>query len=86
MSYYSIEGCEFAFKCPRQWEQLTKTDKDDKRFCYTCERPVYLCDDPLLLELHARVGHCVAVPDSTRKTFYLGNVSIEYAPRKLVWD
>jgi len=79
MSYYSIEGYEFAFKCPRQWEQLKKTDKDDKRFCYACERAVYLCDDPLLLELHAKAGHCVAVLD-TRTTFHVGRVSVQYGP------
>ena len=29
--YRPIEGCEFAFTCPLEWERLNKTDGDDKR-------------------------------------------------------
>jgi len=86
MSRYAIEGCEFAFKCPRQWEQLAETDTEDKRYCVSCERTVHLCDDPLLFELHAKAGHCVAVPDPARKRLYLGAPATEYHPTPLDRD
>ena len=84
MSYRPIEGCEFAFKCTREWNQLTKTDTDDKRFCFACERTVHLCDASLLLDLHVKASHCVAVPHPTRKTFYVGSPTVEYHATKLV--
>jgi hypothetical protein len=75
MSRYSIEDCEFKFKCPRTWEQLSATDDDDKRYCGSCERVVHRCDHPMLIELHAKADHCVAVLDRASKAFEVGHAS-----------
>lgn len=72
---FTIENCEFSFKCPRHWEDLESTDKEDKRYCINCEREVFLVESKILFEAHARLGHCVAVHDPSRKkksNFFLG--------------
>ena len=61
--YFSIKSCEFALKCPRAWERLDLTGKDDERHCASCERLVYLCVDDVSLTRHVDAGHCVAVED-----------------------
>ncbi len=77
--YFTIKNCEFAFKCPRTWERLAATDKDDERHCTSCERLVYLCVDDLTLARHVKAGHCVAVEDSTKVGgLVIGQVSSEY--------
>ncbi|MGH9908096.1 MAG: hypothetical protein ACRD8U_21200 [Pyrinomonadaceae bacterium] len=86
---YSIKNCEFVFRCPREWEQLEATEVFDERFCGMCKRVVYRCDNELLFELHVKAGHCVAVPDPSRKRYYLGNAKIgsDYEPSSpLTWD
>ena len=85
-SHFSIEGCEFAFRCPRRWEQLAETAEDDQRYCVSCKRIVYRCDNPSLLEVHAKAGHCVAVPDRTGDGLSVGNLSMEYGASKLKRD
>ncbi len=66
-AYFSIEGCNFVFKCPRNWESLEQTDKEDKRHCFHCDRDVHRVDNAMLFKLHAKAGHCVALPDPTRQ-------------------
>ena len=79
-NYFSIKNCEFAFKCPRVWERLDTTDKDDERYCTSCEKPVYLCIDDFTLARHVRAGHCVAVEDSTKVGgVVIGQVSSGYS-------
>jgi hypothetical protein len=87
MALYSIEGCEFEFKCPKRWEELQAIEKKDARHCASCDKTVYLCEHELLLELHAQAGHCVAVPDPSRKKHYLGGAKMDYYPGpRLIWD
>ena len=31
-----IRNCEFKFKCPKQWEALELTDREDQRHCHEC--------------------------------------------------
>ena len=77
--YYSIKNCEFAFKCPRVWERLDATDKEDVRHCTSCEKLVYLCVDDLTLACHVKAGHCVVVEDSTKVGgLVIGQVSSDY--------
>lgn len=77
--YYSIKNCEFAFKCPRVWERLDATDKEDERHCTSCEKLVYICADDLTLARHVKAGHCVAVEDSTKVgSLVIGRISSEY--------
>lgn len=57
----AIKNCEFLFKCPRDWEQLSKTDNEGIRFCNVCDKGVYLAEDDDTLKLLAALGKCVAI-------------------------
>jgi hypothetical protein len=37
------------------------------RHCWACEREVFLVENEVMFEAHARLGHCVAVLDPSRK-------------------
>jgi hypothetical protein len=56
-----IKNCEFAFKCPMQWDELTETDIENKKFCDRCNKPVIFCETPEQLETAAKNRDCVAV-------------------------
>ena len=74
---YSIKNCEEFLKCPQHWGALEVTEKPDQRFCNSCERRVYFCEDDDSLNMHIEVGHCVAIRavDQTEGTYYVGNKS-----------
>lgn len=79
--YFSINNCEFAFKCPQVWERLDATDKDDERRCASCEKLVYLCLDDATLVRHVQTGHCVAVEDPIHADkLTIGQVASGYSP------
>ena len=78
--YFSIKNCEFALKCPRVWERLDVTDKDDERHCPSCEKLVYLCVDDASLARHVGAGHCVAVEDPIHAgSMVVGQVASGYS-------
>jgi hypothetical protein len=52
--------CDFAFKCPQQWESLAELDHPDQRFCESCDRKVYFVRSQQQLLLYRRQGHCIA--------------------------
>jgi uncharacterized protein (TIGR02996 family) len=58
-----IENCDeaFAFKCPKQWENLRATANNAVRHCTSCKKLVYYCRTLPEAQDHARQGHCVAV-------------------------
>ncbi len=58
-----IEHCddEFAFKCPKKWENLKGTDNPRVRHCDTCEKKVYFCITLREARGRARHGLCVAL-------------------------
>lgn len=64
-----IENCDeaFAFKCPKQWEQLQATADNAVRYCSGCKKLVYYCDTLDDAQDHARQGHCVAVQLGVRR-------------------
>jgi uncharacterized protein (TIGR02996 family) len=64
-----IEGCvQFAFTCPKQWDQLARTADPLARFCETCQQNVYHCSSVAQARRHAARAHCVAVDSRlTRK-------------------
>ncbi len=64
-----IENCNelFAFRCPRQWENLKVTGKSRERYCETCDKSVYYCSSIEVARAHARHGHCVAVSLDVRR-------------------
>ena len=56
----TIANCQFEFKCPKQWGELTDDGKLDSRFCDACERRVHLCVTNEELRARAKAGECVA--------------------------
>ena len=81
LKYFTIKNCEFAFKCPRFWERLTLTEKDDERHCEACEKLVYLCLDDATLARHVEAGHCVAISDPANGGAYeVGKIESAYNP------
>jgi uncharacterized protein (TIGR02996 family) len=63
-----IENCddEFAFKCPKKWEQLKGTDNPRVRHCDTCEKQVYFCLTLGEARERTRLGLCVAISPALR--------------------
>jgi hypothetical protein len=55
-----ILECDFAFKCPQQWENLRSLDHPDKRFCESCDRAVYFVRTRQELAVYRKQGHCIA--------------------------
>jgi hypothetical protein len=56
-----IRNCQFAFKCDAKWEKLAPTRKPKVRFCGTCSKNVYLCDDDEELYNNVLKNRCVAI-------------------------
>lgn len=55
-----IQECDFAFKCPKQWDDLRGGDDPDKRYCETCERDVHFVSSRIEFEVALKLGRCVA--------------------------
>jgi hypothetical protein len=55
-----ILECDFAFKCPQQWENLTPLDHPDQRFCESCDRKVFFVHTRQQLAVYQKQGHCIA--------------------------
>jgi len=70
--------CEFAFKCPKTWNQLAKTAQENVRFCSECQREVYLIQTDDELRKHSAKGHCIAAP-LTMQDFHSEEEEIGYA-------
>jgi hypothetical protein len=66
-----IEGCgkytgeswrlRFKFLCDKSWADLKPTDDNRVRYCETCSKHVYFCDNLADARELAREGHCLAV-------------------------
>jgi uncharacterized protein (TIGR02996 family) len=57
-----IEGCpSFAFRCPRRWDALARTEREDVRHCGTCRKHVHYFESVDAARAAARAGHCVAI-------------------------
>src|SRR5262245_38633654 len=65
-----IENCDelFAFKCPKQWEQLKGTDDPTVRHCDACRKEVYYCHTVREAFEHARHGDCVAIAEGVARS------------------
>jgi hypothetical protein len=81
--FFTIKNCEFAYQCPRAWEQLDATATDGERYCDSCQRTVHLCEDDSTLNRHVVAGHCVAVEDKSRGEMLVGQVSPAGPPQRL---
>ena len=65
----ALEGCpiQFGFKCPRQWESLQRTARDDVRHCSGCRQDVHFVRTLEEGRSLAINGQCVALaPDLVR--------------------
>lgn len=38
-----IRNCEFSYKCPKAWDELTPMSVTSQRHCAQCQRTVHLC-------------------------------------------
>ena len=65
-----IEGCVFAFECPKTWGALEKTNIDSVRHCSSCDRNVYLSVTVDAFNSNVLKGRCVAVPVNNPKRAY----------------
>ena len=49
-----------AYECPKQWDDLKKTDDQNIRDCDECGKPVHFISNENELEEAAMNGNCVA--------------------------
>ncbi len=57
---HQILECDFAFKCPQQWDNLKLLDRPDQRFCESCDREVFFVRTRQQLAVYQKQGHCIA--------------------------
>ena len=57
---YELAGCELAFECPMQWEDLSQSDGEDLRHCSSCKKQVTFCLTKESFDQLAAKGDCVA--------------------------
>ncbi len=57
----AIRNCRFAFRCDKEWQDLTETTFPKVRFCGDCERDVFLCTTDAQLAEAIRLNRCVAL-------------------------
>lgn len=53
--------CQWKFKCPLTFEQLTKTESPTYRFCEQCQQNVYRCEDLKEAFEKAKQNRCIAI-------------------------
>ena len=53
-------NCEMEFECPKNWFELTETDKAGIKHCSTCDKHVPLCITQHELDALAHQGECIA--------------------------
>jgi hypothetical protein len=61
-----VEGCDLGLElsCPKRWEALAPTRRDDVRRCHTCRKDVVFCTSLIAARAIARKGGCVAIDPS----------------------
>ena len=63
-------NCEMEYECPKNWFELTETDKAGVKHCSTCDKHVHLCITQDELDSFAHQGACIAFfsdPDLTTR-------------------
>lgn len=53
-------NCEMEYECPKNWFELTETDKAGIKHCSTCDKHVHLCITQDELDSFAHQGVCIA--------------------------
>ena len=59
--YFIVTNCEFEFKCPKSWDNLTTTEDSNLRHCQQCNQSVTLCTSQKEYESLVSKGKCIAV-------------------------
>ncbi|MDM4018955.1 hypothetical protein [Roseiconus lacunae] len=69
-----ITNCDsrLRFDCPKQWANLSPTDRRDVRRCQSCQRLVYFCYTQTELDQQRNAGECVAFCDPDTYGTFLG--------------
>jgi hypothetical protein len=79
----AIRNCVFSFSCKAKWEHLEEVGEDslgsEIRFCSSCQREVYYCDDDQALVRNIRLNRCVAIQRHPFDEVLVGDV---YIPEK----
>ena len=52
--------CVMEYVCPKTWESLAVTARDDIRYCDHCSKKVYLCASQVEVDSASLLGKCVA--------------------------
>jgi len=73
-----IQNCEFEFKCTAKWDEMTLVSEDqvansEVRFCDSCQKQVYLCDDDNELVMNVRLNRCIAVEQTDLESIPIGS-------------
>ena len=55
-----MQNCPLHFQCTQQWSELEGTEKEDIRFCFKCERNVFLINSYEELRDAVLENKCVA--------------------------
>jgi len=66
ISDMTIRNCVFAFKCNAKWEGMKVVSEDhirdiEVRFCDSCQKEVYFCEDDDVLARNVRLNRCIAI-------------------------
>lgn len=60
--------CVMEYVCPKTWESLIVTARDDIRLCNHCNKKVYLCASQEEVDSAAELGKCVAFDSAKQAT------------------
>ncbi len=63
-------NCPMAYECPKDWFELTPTNKAEVKYCNTCQQEVFLCLEQKNLNERITRGVCIAYfiePDRTTR-------------------
>jgi hypothetical protein len=81
--HQAIRNCVFSFQCKAKWENLEEIGEDSMgseiRFCTSCQREVYFCEDDQSLIRNIRLNRCIAIQ---RHPFEIVEVGDVYIPGK----
>ncbi len=53
-------NCPMAYECPKDWFELTPTNKAEVKYCDTCNQEVFLCLEEGELNERIAGGVCIA--------------------------
>jgi len=85
LDHKTVRLCKVHIKaCPREWDKLAETTRDDVRHCSECDRDVHFSTSDEDTIAKARAGLCVARwephPDSVRRRLVLGRPIVSKLP------